>query len=101
MINGQALISVVALLNAMITARLLSPDGRGVVTLSLLLGASAFTLTDFGLGWVATRDLAAKKWSRGVIFTSQLAMVGARVVSSFLLISILIYSGLLFKYIDI
>jgi len=78
--SGQMASILLGILSVIIVSRALGPEGRGILSICLLLSTSLITFTEFGSGQAITRLTAAKKWKRADIYYSNFLVGIIRVI---------------------
>lgn len=100
---NQIVTTLCGLSAAVITARTLGPEGRGLFTVVFFFCAMLITFTELGMGHAIPRYTASEKWSKQDILTSVLAVSIIRIMITTIIASIILlfYANVMFEDIDV
>ena len=100
---NQIVTTLCGLSAAVITARTLGPEGRGLFTVVFFFCAMLITFTELGMGHAIPRYTASKKWSKQDILTSVLAVSIIRIMITTIIASIILlfYANVMFEDVDV
>ena len=100
---NQIVTTLCGLAAAVITARTLGPEGRGLFTIVILFSTMLITFTELGMGHAIPKYTASEKWSKQDILTSILAATVLRIMITVIIASIILlfYANILFEDVDV
>ena len=102
LLANQIVTTLCGLSAAVITARALGPEGRGIFTITFLFTVMLITFTDV-LGHAVPRYTASAKWSKEDVLSSLLVMLFIRImlIATIASVILLFFANVLFEDIDI